>query len=59
MEVHTARYCLIMWEPEKEIMMCPLFMHQQVQAAVRADKQREQAEKSGNRTRRIFDRGGR
>ena len=34
MEVHTARYCLIMWEQEKEIMMCPLFMHRQVQAAV-------------------------
>ena len=32
---------------------------QQVKAAVRADKQREQAEKSGNRTRRTFDRGGR
>ena len=32
---------------------------QQVQSAVRADKQREQAEKSGNRTRRTFDRGGR
>ena len=32
---------------------------QQVKAAVRTDKQREQAEKSGNRTRRTFDRGGR
>jgi len=32
---------------------------QQAQAAVRADKQREQAEKNGNRTRRTFDRGGR
>jgi len=30
-----------------------------VKAAVRADKQREQAEKSGNRARRTFDRGGR
>ena len=34
MEVHTARYCLIMWEHEKEIMMYPLFMHRQVQVAV-------------------------
>ena len=36
-----------------------VFGPEQVKAAVRADKQREQAEKSGNRTRRTFDRGGR
>ena len=34
-----------------------VFGPEQVKAAVRADKQREQAEKSGNRTRRTFDRG--
>ena len=34
-----------------------VFGPEQVKAAVRADKQQEQAEKSGNRTRRTFDRG--